>query len=141
LSDVGLDESTNQREEEDEESRVLWEKEQLARDMNLSIILGEGRRPRSHVHGVEPSRGSKFWANGDDEESSNDEDMEEVVAAGFTIDQLCQTEEELSSPASESPEVSAKLQEGSVSKKIVQPWSANRQSKAKPWVMPQRLPI
>jgi hypothetical protein len=84
--------------------------------------------------------------NGDDEESSNYEDIdvptlvEEAVVAGFTIDQLRQAKEELSSPVLDSPEVSAKLQEGSVSKQIVQLWIANRQSKAKPWCGPLPSP-
>jgi hypothetical protein len=84
--------------------------------------------------------------NGDDEESSNYEDIdvptlvEEAVIAGFTIDQLRQAKEELSSPVLDSPEVSAKLQEGSVSKQIVQLWIANRQSKAKPWCGPLPSP-
>jgi hypothetical protein len=53
--------------------------------------------------------------NGDDEESSNYEDIvvptlvEEAVVAGFTMDQLHQEKEELSSPVSDSLEVSAKL--------------------------------
>jgi hypothetical protein len=124
LSDVGMDGSIDQREEEDGESRILQEKEQMARGMDLSIISGEGKHPIPHVHGVEQTWGSKFWAAGDDEESSDDDEIdvptlvEEAIAAGFTIDQLRQAEDELSSPATGSTEVSALLKEGSCQKRL-----------------------
>jgi hypothetical protein len=120
LSDMQIPGSPEQREDEDEDSRTIREKEQMARGIDLSIISGEGKHPKPHVHGVEPSRGSKFWASGDDEYSSEESDDEEIAAstlvevafsAGFSIDQLCQTEEELPSPTSGSTEVSAQLKE------------------------------
>jgi hypothetical protein len=101
------------------------------------------KRPRPHVHGVEPEWGSKFWALGDDEESSDDEDMaestlvEEAVAAGFTMEQIRLAEDELSSLASSSMTVSAKPREDSLSSKIVRLlWVANHQKKIKPWSGP-----
>jgi hypothetical protein len=133
LSDMQIQGSPDQREDEDEDSRTIREKEQMARGIDLSIISGEGKHPKPHVHGVEPSRGSKFWASGDDEYSSEESDEEEAFSARFSIDQLCQTEEEFPSPTSGSTEVSAQLKEDSVSKKVIDLWVANRCNKAKPW--------
>jgi hypothetical protein len=57
--------------------------------------------------------------------------VEEAITTGFTINHLRQAEEELSSPPSGSTEVCAKLKEGSMSKKVVELWTANRRNKAK----------
>jgi hypothetical protein len=122
--------------------RTIREAEHLARAVDLSILTGEGKHPRPHVHGVEPQWRSKYWASGDEDESSNEEDMaastlvEEAVAAGFTMEQLRQAEDELSPPASPSMKVSAAPSEDSLSSKIVQLWVANRQKKIKLWSGP-----
>jgi hypothetical protein len=106
--------SKDQREEEDEESRMLWEIEQMVRAMDLSIISGEGKHPRPHVDRVEPAWASIFWVLGDDEEPSDDEEIvvptlvDEAITTSFTIEQLRQAEDELSSPSSTSTEVCAK---------------------------------
>jgi hypothetical protein len=126
LSDTGIEGHEEQREEGDEENRLLWDKEQMARGMGISIFSGEGKHPRPHIHGVEPAWSSKFWASRDGEKSlvaSDDEDIdvpslvEEAIASGFTIDQLGQVEEELPSPSTGSNEVCTKLKKGSMSKK------------------------
>jgi hypothetical protein len=131
LSDVQIQRGPDQWEDEDEDSRPSKEKEQMAWGIDLSIISGEGKHPRPHVHGVEPSRGSKFWASGDDEyslEESDDEEiavitlLEEAIVVGFSMKQLCQDEEELT-----------QLKEDSMSKKVVDLWVANRRNKAKLW--------
>jgi hypothetical protein len=117
----------------------------MARVVDLSILSGEGKRPRPHVHRVEPEWGSKFWTLGDYEESFEDVDMaestlvEEVVVAGFTMEQIHLAEDELLSPASSSTTVSAKPREDSLSSKIVQLWVANHQKKIKSWSGP--LPL
>jgi hypothetical protein len=122
--------------------RTIREAECLARAVDLSILAGEGKHHRPHAHGMEPHWISKFWASGDEDESSDEEDMaastlvEEAVATGFTMEQLCQTEDELSSPASPSTKVSAMPSEDSLSSKIVQLWVANCQKKIKPWSGP-----
>jgi hypothetical protein len=55
LSDVGFDGTDDPREEEEDERRTIWEIEHMARVVDLSILSGEGKRPRSYVHGVEPA--------------------------------------------------------------------------------------
>jgi hypothetical protein len=146
LSDVGLEGSEDPRDEEEEERRTLRETEHMARAVDLSIFAGEGKQPRPSVHGVEPTWGSKFWVAGDDDESSNEEEtttrtlVDEAIAAGFTIEQIRQAEDEQLYPASVSSEVSAKAKEGSLSTKIVQLWTANRKSKVKPWCGPLPSP-
>jgi hypothetical protein len=121
----------------------------MARKMDISMYFGEGKHPRPHIHGIEPEWSSKFWALGDDDESSVDSEdddievptlVEEAIAAGFSIDHLRQAEEELSSPSNGSTKVCAKLKEGSISKKVVELWISNRQNKAEPWTGPLPTP-
>jgi hypothetical protein len=61
---------------------------------------------------VEERWGSKFWASGDndassvssaDEEFSSIDLSKEATEAGFTVDQLCQAEYELSTPSTVTP--------------------------------------
>jgi hypothetical protein len=104
------------------------EKEQIARVANISFLARDGTHPRPHVHGVEPTWGSKFWASGEDDDSllvSDDDDftsptlVKEAIEAGFTIEQVHQVEEELVSPALEKSKVSSKLKDESISKKLL----------------------
>jgi DNA-binding transcriptional MerR regulator len=76
----------------------------------------------------------KFWASGDDDDSSSyseDKDdssltlTKEALDAGFTIEQIKQAEEELSSPRLENPKVCSKLKERSISKKLLDLWISN----------------
>jgi hypothetical protein len=66
-------------------------------------MAGEGRRPRPHVHGVESSWRSKFWAFGDETMMLTDDDfaasvlVNETLEAGLSMEQLHQAEDELSS--------------------------------------------
>jgi hypothetical protein len=131
------------REGEVDDRGSLQETEHMARAVDLSILTGEGKHPRPHVHVVEPIWGSKFWASGSGDESSDDEEfasstlVDKAIAVGFTIEQIQQAEGELSlSRVSASSEVCAKPNEGSLSSKIVQLWVANRQNKVNAWSGP-----
>jgi hypothetical protein len=98
---------TSQQEDEGTEDHFVLEKEQFSRITEISLMAGEGRTPRPHVHGVEPSWRSKFWANEDDDASSvssTDEEftcpklVNEALEARFSMDQIHQAKEELSTP-------------------------------------------
>jgi hypothetical protein len=74
---------------DDEESRML-QREQMARAMDISLIVGQGKHQSPHIHGVEHGMGSKFWANGDDYSSaesvsSSDELDDEVETSSPTL--------------------------------------------------------
>jgi hypothetical protein len=69
----------------------------------------------------------------DDEEIASPTLVNEAITAGFTIGHLHQAEEELPSPTSGSTTACATLKEGSISKKIIELWSANHRNKVKPW--------
>jgi hypothetical protein len=63
--------------------------------IDISILSREGNHPRPHVHRVEPVWRSKFWASGEDDDSSTESEEEEtlplvneVIAARFTIGHL-----------------------------------------------------
>jgi hypothetical protein len=79
--------------------------ERLSPATRISLLAGEDNRPRPHIHGVESGWGSKFWAPGDDDASTSSEEEEgldsrvrEATEVGFTMNQICQAEQELSSP-------------------------------------------
>jgi hypothetical protein len=93
-----------QQKEDGDEERIILKKERFSRATEISIMAGERSRLRPHIHGVEPSRGSKFWASGDDDASSvssGDEDftssalVKEALEAGLTVEQLRQAEDDL----------------------------------------------
>jgi hypothetical protein len=132
VRDAGFQDTDDLRKDEKEVRRTIREAEHLARVVDLSILAGEGKHPRPHVHDVEPQWRSKFWTLGDEDESLDDEDMtastlvEKAAATDFTMEQLHQAEDELSSPTSPSMKVSASPSEDSLSRKIVQLWVANR---------------
>jgi hypothetical protein len=117
----------------------------MARLIELSLMVSDGARTKPHVHGVEPRWGSKFWTNGDEDDStvaSDDEDItsptlvSEALAAGFTVDQIHQAEPELQPPTSSTTEAGAKVSETSLSKQIVNVWVNNHSKKIKPWKGP-----
>jgi hypothetical protein len=119
--------------------------QRLSRATEISLLAGDGSRPRPHIHGVEERWGSKFWASGDDDASSvssADEEfssidlVKEATEAGFTVDQLCQAEYELSTPSSVTPKTGNRLKEGSIAKKVIDMWVNNRRSKGQPWSGP-----
>jgi hypothetical protein len=55
---------------EEDECISLLAKEQMARMIDILIISEKGNHPRPHVHGVEPEWRLKFWASGEDDDSS-----------------------------------------------------------------------
>jgi hypothetical protein len=121
----------------------------MVRITDISLLAGDGTHPRPHVHGMEPSWGSKFWASEEDDElslKSDDDDITsptlvtEALEAGFTIDQIHQAEEELESPSSEKPKVSSKVRDESISKKLLELWSTNCRSRVRPWKGPLSSP-
>jgi hypothetical protein len=137
------DDGTYQQEEEE---RHMLDREQMARITDIAIMVREGNPLCSHVHGVEPRHGSKFWATREDGDSSREEDegcdeatpmlMDEALAVGFTIDQIHQVEAELETPSTSTPKVQMKLKEGSFSKQIIDAWVRNRWNDGKPWIGP-----
>jgi hypothetical protein len=105
-------------------------------------MAGEGSQPRLHVHGVNHWR-SKFWASGDDDESSVasfDDDCEdfvlvkEALKAGISLEQIQQAEAELSTPSSTKEYKS--LKEGSNAKKVIDIWVGNQRNRGRPWSGP-----
>jgi hypothetical protein len=103
----------------------MLDKECLARMTDLVIMAGQENNQRPHIHGVEPSYRSKFWATGDEDSSEESEEekiktpmlVREALAAGFTIAKICLAEAELDTPLELAPKVCAKLRDGSISKK------------------------
>jgi hypothetical protein len=71
-------------------------RESMARITDIAIMASEGTITRPHVHGVEPSFRSKFWASADEDSSTDLEEDEattlelvaEAIKAGFTVDQI-----------------------------------------------------
>jgi hypothetical protein len=144
---AGESDSNQQRDEEAEEERRMLDREHLRRITEVSLIAGEGKgkHTKPHVHGVEPTWGSKFWASGNDDtstEASDDEDittptlMSESLEAGFTVEHLRQAEADLRTPTSSTGKVRVNLSECSISKKIVDAWINNRRNIGKPWCGP-----
>jgi hypothetical protein len=56
--------------------------------------------------------------------------------AGFSMDQLHQAEEELSTPSHGSSKVCENLKEGSLVKKVIDVWMHNRWNMGRPWSGP-----
>jgi hypothetical protein len=147
---------TGQQADHGDEERNMLQREQMARATDISLIAGQGKRQRPHIHGVEKGMGSKFWATGDDYSStesvcssneSDDEDetssptlAKEALEAGFTLDQIRHAETELDTPPTGTSKVCAQLQEGSISKQIVDAWVFNRRKQGNPWRGPLRPP-
>jgi hypothetical protein len=52
--------SADQQDEGNDDCQAVLEKEQMARVTDISLLAGNGALPRCHVHGVEPSWGSKL---------------------------------------------------------------------------------
>jgi hypothetical protein len=80
----------------------------------------------------------KLWASGDDDASSvssvdkefsSPELVNESIEVGFTVDQLRQAEDELSSPSSVTPKACNHLKEGSIVKKVIDVWVDNQRNK------------
>jgi hypothetical protein len=38
----------------------MLQREQMARATEISLLTGQGKNPRPHIHGVEQVQGSKF---------------------------------------------------------------------------------
>jgi hypothetical protein len=51
--------------------------------------------------------------------------VREAIEAGFTVNQICQAEQELSSPSPATPMASKHLKEGSIAKRIIDVWVGN----------------
>lgn len=110
----------------------MLRREQMARATEISLLTGQGKNPRPHIHGVEQVQGSKFQADGKDyssvestyssDESDEDEEastpllVKEALEAGFTVDQLSHAEAELGTPLTGHSKVCNELQEGLMSK-------------------------
>jgi hypothetical protein len=73
-----------QQEDGEEDNRVALGHEQMSRITNIALLAGEGTYPRPHVHGVEPSWGMKFWASGEDEDSSSGSEDEDDSSPTLT---------------------------------------------------------
>jgi hypothetical protein len=124
-SQTRVDEAADQQDDQADEEQIMLFKERLARTTDLANMGGQGNIQRPHIHGVEPSFGSKFWATGDGDSSEESEEEEiktptlvrEALAAGFIVAKICQAEAELDTPLESTPKVCAKLRDGSISKK------------------------
>jgi hypothetical protein len=77
-------EPIGQQEDGEEDNRVALGHEQMSRITNIALLAGEGTYPRPHVHGVEPSWGMKFWASGEDEDSSSGSEDEDDSSPTLT---------------------------------------------------------
>jgi hypothetical protein len=77
-SDAGDEGGSIPKEVGEDERQTLLEKEQMARMTDISIMSGERTHARPRVHGVEPTWRSKFWASGEDIDSSANSEDEEV---------------------------------------------------------------
>jgi hypothetical protein len=146
---AGIKETKDHHEDRDEEDEHILGMERLSRAMTISLLAGEGNQPRPHIHGVESGWGIKFWASGDDDASSMSSEEEgldspalvrEVIEAGFMVNQIYQTEQELSSPSPATPMAGKHLKEGSIPKKIIDVWVGNRWNVDRPWSGPLPLP-
>jgi hypothetical protein len=91
------------------------------------------------VHGVALEFQSHFWATKDIKDDSDGDSISsqelprEAFDAGFTIREVQQAEEELSTlPRSRE----YKLEEGSLSKQIINTWVSNQRKGVKPWQAP-----
>jgi hypothetical protein len=51
---------------EDEEGRRMLQREQMARATEISLLAGQGKHEKPHIHSVEHEKGFKFWVNDDD---------------------------------------------------------------------------
>jgi hypothetical protein len=118
-----------------DDARNNLDHKRLTRIIELSTATSSTRRKLDKIHGVEPEFKSKFWANEDDEESeskSEDDDistptlLREVVATGFTTNQLWQTEEELTKLTPTKTEVTNPLPHDSISANIIDVWIRNQ---------------
>jgi hypothetical protein len=116
----------DQDQQSEEEHRVL-DQERMARTTETVTVVGQGNPRRVHVHGIKKWQGSKFWATGDEDDSSEESENEEAtptlvneaLVTGLTIDQLRQVEAELDTPHSSTTKVRTSLKESSISKQIV----------------------
>jgi hypothetical protein len=50
---AGIKETEDHHEDRDEEDEHILGMERLSRAMTISLLAGEGNRPRPHIHGVE----------------------------------------------------------------------------------------
>lgn len=130
-------------EEDDDEADLILAKEYLDRITELAVAstpAGKG----IHVHGVEDRLGFRFWANGSDSDSEEEEilgdaqsmDTAEFVrsakVAGFSIHELTTTADEVQiSPTSQRPFAP----EGSTARLIVETM-VNRKCSTTPWKGP-----
>jgi hypothetical protein len=135
--------------EEDKAAKNL-DRERMARAVEITATTGASRQQQDSVHGVEPGSLSHFWAMGasddESEEEAVDEDItlstmliREAMEAGFSMKQIQQAEEELTSPASSSKQVnkSSKL---SMSSQKIDVWMENRRKKGNPCTRPLPKP-
>jgi hypothetical protein len=133
----------DQDQQSEEEHRVL-DQERMARTTETVTVAGQGNPRRVHVHGIKKWQGSKFWATGNEDDSSEESENEEAtptlvneaLVTGLTIDQLRQVEAELDTPHSSTTKVRTSLKESSISKQIVDTWIINRWNRGKSWTDP-----
>jgi hypothetical protein len=81
-----------------EEHRRMMDRESMTRTTDIAIMASERTTTRPHVHGVEPTFASKFWASTDDDSSIELDDDESTTPKLMT------------------PKVCSKLDDGSISK-------------------------
>jgi hypothetical protein len=58
--DAGKKETKEHHEDRDEKDEHILGMERLSWATTISLLAGEGNRPRPHIHGVESGWGSKF---------------------------------------------------------------------------------
>jgi hypothetical protein len=114
-----------QQEDEGEEDQKILEKQQLSQVTEISIMAGEGSRLRLHVHGLKlhDNPNSRFQEMMMTQASQQLKMIVETVLvkvaleAGVSLQQICQGEEELSTPSS--TKECKHLKEGSIVKKVI----------------------
>jgi hypothetical protein len=80
--DPGETEDAEDQEGQVEDEQHMLHREQMARVTDISMIAGQGKHQRPHVHGIEQWQGSKFWAIGEDYSSAESDEEEDSCISG-----------------------------------------------------------
>lgn len=122
-------------EEEEKKSKIL-ERDRMKRALDVIMVTSLASR-KSVVHGVEPEKGSRFWAiSEEDEDSESHSDVKSISSlelvreaqeAGFTTEDLRQAKKEIRTLISGRKMNKVNLRLGTMAKRIIDTMVENRQ--------------